>query len=349
MFHSFNKLVLAASMIMCATNVSAVTETNEASRYFQFNYEVEIPAQKVGSGPVDVFIPLPTSDKNQTILNSDIVTSIPGTIKTEPTYGNSYWHGRIEKPDGKVATVKLGTIVNRNVALKESARTIHIAQLDEKQAALFLKNNTLDPEKNPILDQMYKDIPFKEGATQLEKARAIYDFVVDNMEYKKVGTGWGNGDTFWACSERYGNCTDFHALFISLAKKAAIPARFEIGFPVPEDKVAGNIGGYHCWVEFYTTETGWFPIDASEAKKHPEKRELLFGSHPADRIQFTVGRDIELGEGHKSKPLNYFIYPLVEANGQKIADVKTAVSYKGITLAELPNYINTVKPAAGAQ
>ena len=37
--------------------------------------------------------------------------------------------------------------------------------------------------------------------------QAIYDWVVDNVEYKKVGSGWGNGDTFWACSERYGNCT----------------------------------------------------------------------------------------------------------------------------------------------
>ena len=125
---------------------------------------------------------------------------------------------------------------------------------------------------------------------------------IDNVEYKKVGTGWGNGDTFWACNERYGNCTDFHALFISLARSEGIPARFEIGFPVPESRDEGKIAGYHCWVQFYLPEVGWFPIDASEAFKHPERREFFYGSPSRDRIHMTTGRDLELGEGHEASP-----------------------------------------------
>ena len=58
-----------------------------------------------------------------------------------------------------------------------------------------------------------------------------------------AGSGWGNGDTFWGCSERYGNCTDFHALFISLTPSEGIPARIEIGFPVPTDR-AGPAPGF---------------------------------------------------------------------------------------------------------
>jgi hypothetical protein len=61
---------------------------------------------------------------------------------------------------------------------------------------------------------------------------------------------------------------------------------------------SGKIEEYHCWTEFYLPGVGWFPIDASEAWKHKERRDLYFGTHPADRIQFTVGRDLELGEGH---------------------------------------------------
>ena len=141
--------------------------------------------------------------------------------------------------------------------------------------------------------------------------------MVDNVEYKKVGSGWGNGDTFWACNERYGNCTDFHALFISLARSEGIPARFEIGFPVPADRDQGKIGGYHCWVQLYLPETGWFPIDASEAFKQPEKRELFYGTHPADRIHFTTGRDLRLGDAHRDGALNYFVYPYLEADGRK--------------------------------
>jgi hypothetical protein len=160
-------------------------------------------------------------------------------------------------------------------------------------------------------------------------ARATYDWVVDNVEYKKTGSGWGNGDSYWACTERYGNCTDFHALFISLARTQGIPARFEIGFPISEERSAGDVGGYHCWVEFYLPETGWFPIDASEAFKQPEKREFFYGSHPSDRIHFTTGRDLRLGRDHVGRPLNYFIYPYVEVAGEPFqGEIEKSFSFR---------------------
>jgi transglutaminase-like putative cysteine protease len=169
--------------------------------------------------------------------------------------------------------------------------------------------------------------------TPASTARAIYDWVVDNVEYKKVGTGWGNGDTFWACSERYGNCTDFHSLFIALARSEGIPARFEIGFPVPIDRQSGDIGGYHCWVQFYLPDRGWVPIDASEASKHPEMREMLYGAQPADRILFTTGRDLVLSETNRATPLNYFIYPYIEVGGKAWPHtVATRFSYQDIAV-----------------
>lgn len=152
---------------------------------------------------------------------------------------------------------------------------------------------------------------------------------MENVEHKKVGTGWGNGDTFWACNARYGNCSDFHSLFISLARSEGIPARFEIGFPIPEDDAGGEIGGYHCWVQYYLPETDWFPIDASEAFKHPEKRELFYGTHPADRIHFSTGRDLRLGDAHRDAPLNYFVYPYVDVEGRRFEGaIEKSFSYR---------------------
>jgi transglutaminase-like putative cysteine protease len=119
-----------------------------------------------------------------------------------------------------------------------------------------------------------------------------------------------------ATAQRYGNCTDFHALFISLARSEGIPSRFDIGFPVRADASSGEIGGYHCWVEFHLPGSGWFPIDASEAHKHPEHRELYYGTQPTDRIHFTSGRDLKLGPEHRDAPLNYFVYPYVEVAGK---------------------------------
>ena len=87
--------------------------------------------------------------------------------------------------------------------------------------------------------------------TPLDKARAIYDYVFTTMRYDKTGTGWGRGDVLYACDAKKGNCTDFHSLFIAMARSQGIPARFEIGFPLPPDKHSAEIAGYHCWSDFF--------------------------------------------------------------------------------------------------
>jgi len=116
------------------------------------------------------------------------------------------------------------------------------------------------------------------GKTQtLDKARAIYDYVFTTMGYDKTGTGWGRGDVLYACDAKKGNCTDFHSLFIAMSRSQGIPARFEIGFPLPADKHSGEIAGHHCWSDFYIDGKGWIPVDISEAWKHPEKRDCFFG------------------------------------------------------------------------
>ena len=71
-----------------------------------------------------------------------------------------------------------------------------------------------------------------EGKTQpLDKARAIYDYVFTTMRYDKTGTGWGRGDVLYACDAKKGNCTDFHSLFIAMARSQGIPARLKSDFP----------------------------------------------------------------------------------------------------------------------
>ncbi|MBV9182231.1 MAG: transglutaminase domain-containing protein [Acidobacteria bacterium] len=148
-----------------------------------------------------------------------------------------------------------------------------------------------------------------------DKARAIYDYVFDNMSYDKTGTGWGKGDVLYACQAKKGNCTDFHSLFISMARSQGIPARFEIGFSIPADRHAGEIPGYHCWAEFFDPNHQWIPVDISEAWKHPSQKDYFFGAHDADRVQFSQGRDLKLNPPQEGGPLNYFVYPYVEING----------------------------------
>ncbi|MCB0352099.1 MAG: transglutaminase domain-containing protein [Bdellovibrionales bacterium] len=318
-------------LLFVFANISAVQAAVPAGidrqeETISFQYTTEIPAVSHGEGPVHFFVPIAVNDEHQEILERKIESSVKGEIRTEPKYGNTFWSVSLPDTHGKPIPVTVSYLVKRKrFAGLEQTRLP--ATAPEKELAQYLQPNRLVPTSGSLIDQIRKDLP-ESGQTAEERARAIFDYVVDNMEYKKVGRGWGNGDTHWACTKKFGNCTDFHALFISLARAENIPARFEIGFPIPEDANEGIVGGYHCWVTFYLEGKGWVPIDASEAKKHPEKRALLFGTQPPDRIFFSRGRDIELGEGHETRPLNYFIYPHVEVAGKVRSEIPTQFTYR---------------------
>jgi transglutaminase-like putative cysteine protease len=147
-------------------------------------------------------------------------------------------------------------------------------------------------------------------------AKAIYDVIDDALTYGKDKPGWGEGDSVWACESKTGNCTDFHSLFLSLARSRGIPAKFEIGFGLPEKRGAGDVPGYHCWAKFRPDGKGWMPVDISEANKHPEKRGYYFGNLTEDRVAFSTGRDLTLVPKQEGGPVNFFIYPYVEVDGK---------------------------------
>jgi transglutaminase-like putative cysteine protease len=93
---------------------------------------------------------------------------------------------------------------------------------------------------------------------------------------------------------------------------------------------SGEIGGYHCWAEFYLNGLGWVPVDASEAWKDPAKREYFFGAHDANRVQFSIGRDLTLAPPQAGPPLNYFIYPYVEVEGKAFLSVSKEFSFREV-------------------
>jgi transglutaminase-like putative cysteine protease len=160
----------------------------------------------------------------------------------------------------------------------------------------------------------------RNARTPLDKARAAYAYVLSTMRYDKpqgAKEGWGRGDIMWACDRKYGNCTDFHALFIGLLRASGIPARFSIGYSLPDGE-GGELAGYHCWADFYLDGVGWVPVDASEAWKHADRRDYFFGHHDANRVQVSTGRDLAL-PGMHGTPLNYGVYPYAEADGQAVA------------------------------
>jgi transglutaminase-like putative cysteine protease len=302
------------------SGVSAFSQASTAARSFEFTYVTRIPELPGDAKSSRIWIPLPQSGPYQTISDLKIESPFAYSRHRDSEYGNEYVY--LEVPAAKVAgpaEVRVhfqGTRREHRVAL--GAQPIAA----KTGAGAGELQRFLQPDRRVPLEGIIGELSAQETRGMqdpLAKARAIYDYVITTMRYDKSGTGWGNGDAIWACTAKRGNCTDFHSLFIGMMRAAGIPARFEIGFSLPEDQPGGAIAGYHCWAEFYVAPYGWIPVDASEAWKHPEKKNYFFGAHDDDRLQFSVGRDIRLDPPQQGEPLNYFIYPYAEVDGKPLA------------------------------
>jgi hypothetical protein len=68
-------------------------------------------------------------------------------------------------------------------------------------------------------------------------------------------------------------------------------------------------------------------VDISEAWRHPVKKEYFFGAYDADRMQFSMGRDLRLNPPQAGEPLNYFVYPYVEVEGKAYPNVSNEISF----------------------
>lgn len=294
-----------------------------SSRNFEFSYVTRIPSLPEGAKTSRIWIPLPQSDAYQTISDLKIESPFAYAKHRDSEYGNEYVY--LEVPTARAAAPAEVRVtfhatrqehlvaVGGNPAVMKTAATTPASTGDLQR---FLQPDRLVPLAGTIAELSAQET---HGIQEpLAKARAIYDYVIATMRYDKSGTGWGNGDAIWACTAKRGNCTDFHSLFIGMMRAAGMPARFEIGFSLPEDQHAGTIAGYHCWAEFYVAPYGWIPVDASEAWKHPDKKNYFFGAHDDNRVQFTVGRDIRLDPAQQGEPLNYFIYPYAELDGKPL-------------------------------
>ena len=237
------------------------------------------------------------------------------SFHSEPKYGNRilYFEKEIPAALGRRGD-EIGFSINYDVDRREFAGlggTVDPDAVDAETQSVFLQANRMVPiDGAPARLSASWALP----SETLDRARGIYDGVLDHMEYDKR-SGYGRGDARWACQSGYGNCSDFHSLFISIARQHGVPAKFEIGFPIPDDRRSGPIKGYHCWASFYVPRAGWVPVDISEGDKYPELSDYYFGTLSENRVGFTVGRDLELVPPQHGEPLNYFIYPYVEVDG----------------------------------
>ena len=301
----------------------------QETRHFTFHYAFTVKDVSAGE-KVRVWIPAAHSDAFQTVKVVSVTGDLPLKKTHESKHGNEMYYAEASKAKQPELHFEVVYDVVRHERLTLGIYSPHLeaVRLSDRESKKYLAPDALVPTTGLPAELAVKVTEGK--TTPLDKARAIYDYVLATMRYDKTGTGWGRGDVLYACDARKGNCTDFHSLFIAMARSQGIPARFEIGFPLPPDKHSAETADYHCWADFFEPQHGWIPVDISEAWKHPEKKDYFFGAHDANRMEFTMGRDLELSPKQEGKPLNYFVYPYVEVAGKEYSDVSTAFSFTDV-------------------
>jgi transglutaminase-like putative cysteine protease len=303
--------LLVASLALAA---GAAEPAKPRARTFDFTYAATVTGLQPGQ-TARVWLPVPPSNEDQdvSVLSRDLPAE--GRIGRDSVYRNQILYVEAKaNAEGKIPLKMVYRVTRREVkgAVKpttEDAREVERLLQADKLVPIGGKPEELLKGKKVPDDPM-------------QAARLFYDVVNGHMRYDKSGIGWGRGDAVWACDSKTGNCSDFHSLFISLARTHKLPAKFEIGFPLPAKHGSGEIPGYHCWAKFRIDGKGWVPVDISEANKNPELRDYYFGNLSPDRLAFSAGRDIELVPRQAGPPLNFFVYPYVEVDGKPYPDSK---------------------------
>lgn len=102
-------------------------------------------------------------------------------------------------------------------------------------------------------DSIVKVVRKFSGYSPLGKVFAFLKFIKNNIDYIPLDGDYG---PIFAMENRYGDCTEFATLFVSMCRAAYIPARMTTSI------IHSDIEGwqYHSQAEFFINGI-WFPID----------------------------------------------------------------------------------------
>ena len=180
--------------------------------------------------------------------------------------------------------------------------------------------------------------------TDVDKVRALYDWVVVNAhrEPKTRGCGIGDIKAMLETGNLGGKCADLNALYVGLARAADLPARDVYGLRVAKSEFGYRSLGagspnvtraQHCRAEVFLTGYGWVPVDPADVRKVvleekpqpttladplvPPVRAKLFGAWEMNWLAYNEAHDVKL-PGSSGEKLAFLMYPQAETGGKRV-------------------------------
>lgn len=328
---------LAASLALsrAAAAQSAFSPKPGAWRTFETVIRVQVAKPE---GKVQAWVPLPSADQGEWMRSGESSWKADGASATEvadPKSGakmvHFVWPAGAASHEAEV-TSRFSTR-DRSVALSapDGAKTLTGAE-----HGLYTHGTEMIP-----IDGIVKETADKITAgagSDLEKARKIYDWVVDNTfrDPKTRGCGLGDITYMLKSGNLSGKCADLNALYVGLARASGLPARDVYGLRLVLSKFGYKSLGpatevvtkaQHCRAEVFLDGYGWVPVDPADVRKvvleEPpgklaltdpkvlEARKTLFGAWEGNWLAYNFAHDVEL-PGSSGPKLAFLMYPQTE-------------------------------------
>ncbi len=326
------------------TAVSALPEPAWAQTAFKpapgawRTFDVTTRLELKPEGAVQAWVPLPSVNEAEWFrsLKNDWRTNAKSAeVKRDAQYGAQFLHvawDAGEKAPMVEVTSRIQT-QDRAIALEASRDA---PALSAAERALYLAPTALIPTDGIVKDTALK---ITAGAkSELDKARAIYEWIVDNTfrDAKVRGCGIGDIAAMLKTGNLGGKCADLNALFVGLARASGLPARDVYGLRVAASKFGYRSLGantdnvtraQHCRAEVHISGLGWVPVDPADVRKvvleeppgnlaitEPRvvaARNTLFGAWEGNWLAYNFAHDIAL-PGAKGPQLEFLMYPQAE-------------------------------------
>jgi transglutaminase-like putative cysteine protease len=331
--------VVSATLALSKSGLVFAHEQAQAGwRLFEVTTHVEVLQP---SGTTRIWLPaaLVTPTRFQKMLANDFHAD-GGVTKLFEDRADGLAIIAAEFPAGvKPVLTATNRVATRNCAVDLSSPTsapISAAEENSAQLKYYLRPSKLIPTDGLVKTAAIEIT--KSAKTDLEKARAIYDWIVENTFRNPKTRGCGTGDIrFMLDSKDFGGkCADLNALFVGLARAAGLPARDVYGIRVGKSELGYKSLGtsseivtkaQHCRAEVYLSDYGWVPVDPADVRKvvleePPGNRSLdddivkkararLFGSWEMNWMAYNFAHDVVL-PGSNGPSLGFLMYPQAE-------------------------------------
>lgn len=288
-----------------------------ALRQFEIHDRATIAIGQSGK-IAELWYPIIADTPYQRVLDLRIQADFVWRLTHDVEIGNRLLHATV--PSGRSAAIELSYLVERRPTRPFS---------DSNVAGLAIPNASsgverwLRAEKHIEVTHATESLALEIVAGETDaflQAKRIFDYVTSTMVYDATRQSHvGSSEHAMVCS--VGNCSDIHALFISLARSVGIPARLVLGQALQPEL---DLCGYHCWAEFFVTGMGWVPADASCACKYAGAEH--FGRLDINHVAWSVGRDILLTPAQRGPRLIFFAGPYLELDGVPHTNVSRTVT-----------------------